>query len=291
MKNLFLFIAILAIASSCGRNSSEKAKPVALRLTTHKEAIDSLQKDSTAPRKPIKITAISPKKTTKFFIDNDISKLFYDPGQNPENVYNSRFDGFYGEDHYRIEFFLTEVKKDSLQPAIYHIKGKNRFKNTITNFEGTISFSKLSILSDPNIQTDAISKPISDVELNAKQVYSAEAVFELKEEEKAKGSGVFSGNLFIDFFEQTNGNMNLWFYTPDTYAMASGFKFEGQWTNYKKTLTRPVVWAKDLFAFSNTILTKFAIGDREVEINPKYRHLGWDKYWENDEWWHEQPVQ
>ena len=27
------------------------------------------------------------------------------------------------------------------------------------------------------------------------------------------------------------------------------------------------------------------MGEREVEINKEYRHLGWDNFWENDEWW------
>ena len=58
------------------------------------------------------------------------------------------------------------------------------------------------------------------------------------------------------------------------------------WTSYKnKSLVKPVIWAADLFRFANDILKDFSIGERDVEINKQYRSLGWDDFYENNEWW------
>ena len=62
---------------------------------------------------------------------------------------------------------------------------------------------------------------------------------------------------------------------------------EGTWTNYKTAEVKPIICALDLFMFANDILEDFSYGEREIEINENYRKLGWDTYWENDEWWSE----
>ena len=63
---------------------------------------------------------------------------------------------------------------------------------------------------------------------------------------------------------------------------------EGTWTSYtKKDMVKPFIIADDFFAVANGIIKDFSYGEREVEINPKYRSLGWETLWENDEWWHE----
>lgn len=277
---------MLVFGFSCTRNANDNSKPTAvpLQLITHKDAIDSLRKDTTAPLQPIRITDLSPEKTAAFFSTHNLASMLFD--SSIEGSYSNRFDGFYGNDHYRIEFFFSEVARDSLQPNVYHVIGKDRFKKNITPFEGTITFTKLATFKDPNLNEEHYNHE----EFDLKEAYTTEATFELKEDVTAKGSGIFSGKMRMDFFERKDGQTELWYFSTNAPAQASGFKFEGSWTNYKHTMTKPVVWAKDLFAFANNILTDFAIGEREVEINKKYRHLGWDNYWENDEWWHEGPA-
>jgi len=49
-----------------------------------------------------------------------------------------------------------------------------------------------------------------------------------------------------------------------------------------------VLASQDLFIFANDILEDFSFGEREIEINKKYRALGWDNYWENEEWWNDE---
>ncbi|MFN8345041.1 MAG: hypothetical protein U0X91_08555 [Spirosomataceae bacterium] len=283
MRKVFCLILVGLAGYSCTRKANESSKPTAIpiKLITHKEAADSLRKDTTAPLKPLRIVDLSADKTASFFSNHNLTALLFD--STLEGGYANRFDGFYGNDFYRIEFFFSVVQKDSLQPHVYHVKGKNRFKKTITPFEGTITFGKIATFTDPNLNEEHYEHD----EFELKEAYTAEADFELREEATAKGSGIFSGKMRMDFFERKDGAIELWYFSPNAPAQAGGFKFDGTWTNYKKTLTKPVVWAKDLFMFANNILTDFSIGEREVEINKKYRHLGWDNYWENEEWWHD----
>ncbi len=286
MKKALILLLCVLVWASCTRNAKESSKPTAIpiKLTTHKDAIDSLRKDTTAPLKPLQVTPLSPDKASTFFQNHDLSSLMY--FADAEDGHANRFDGFYGNDHYRIEFYFSEIKQDSLQPNVYHISGKNRFKKNVTPFEGTITFNQLASFKDPNLNEEHYEHD----EFELKEAYTAEAAFELKENPSVKGSGIFSGKMFIDFFERKDGNIELWYFSSNAPAQASGFKFEGSWSNYKNTLTKPVVWARDLFAFSNNILTDFSIGEREVEINKKYRHLGWETYWENEEWWYDSPT-
>ncbi|WP_428655813.1 hypothetical protein [Runella sp.] len=286
MNHYITLFLLFAICSSCTRKANDNSKPTAIpiKLVTHKDAIDSLRKDTTAPLQSIRVTNVSAEKTAAFFGNHDLALLLHDPSI--EGGYANRFDGFYGDDHYRIELFFSDVKRDSLQPNVYHVIGKDRFKKTITPFEGTITFTKLATFKDPNLNEEHYEHD----EFELKEAYTTEANFEFKENEATKGSGIFSGKMLMDFFERKDGQIELWYFSTNAPAQASGFKFEGSWTNYKKTMTKPVVWARDLFAFANNILTDFSIGEREVEINKKYRHLGWENYWENDEWWHDSTV-
>ncbi len=286
MNQLAAIFLIVFVGIACTRKANDNSKPTAVpvKLVTHKDAIDSLRKDTTAPLQPIKIADVSAENASEFFSNHDLSLLLHDPSA--EGGYSNRFDGFYGDDHYRIEMYFSEIKRDSLQPNVYHVVGKDRFKKNITPFEGTLTFTKLATFKDPNLNEEHYEHD----EFELKEAYTAEAAFELKEAETAKGSGIFSGKMLMDFFERKDGQIELWYFSTNAPAQASGFKFEGSWSNYKKTLTKPIIWARDLFAFANNILTDFSIGEREVEINKKYRHLGWDNYWENDEWWHEGPA-
>jgi len=284
-KAFFLGFAALTWYG-CARNTNENSKPTAVpvKLVTHKEAVDSLRKDTTAPLKALIVGPLSEKQLASFFGQHDVTPLLF--MTDAEGGYANRFDGFYGADHYRIEFYFSEVRRDSLNPTVYYVKGKNRYKKNITPFEGTLKFEKLATFKDPNHKEESYD---SD-EFALKESYSAQATFELKENAVFKGSGVFSGQMFLDFYERKDGTIDLWYYSQNAPAQGSGFKFDGNWRNYKTNQTKPVVWAKDLFIFANDILTDFSIGERDVEINKKYRHLGWDNYWENDEWWHDTPT-
>ena len=44
----------------------------------------------------------------------------------PEAKANPTMEGFYGPDHYRISFYFSKVRRDSLRSELYHIQGINR---------------------------------------------------------------------------------------------------------------------------------------------------------------------
>lgn len=283
MKNIIVSVGILLILSityySCSRNSQDKTK-LAAKLTTHKEAIDSLRIDNIA-EKPLRLTNLTKKQVKDSLLALDLSNLF--ASKNPEEGFSNRFDGLYGKDNYRIEMFFAEATKDAENATIYHIKGKSRFKNNITPFEGTITIDSLVAFEDPNIDTTNYDQE----SIRHKMLYSAVGNFVLKEDSTAKGSGIFSGKMTMDFLVRNDNLTELWYFSPQTKSKASGFRFIGEWQSYLTKVSKPVIWAKDLFSFVNEIIKDFSIGERDVEINAKYRHLGWDNYWEMDEWWHE----
>ncbi len=51
------------------------------------------------------------------------------------------YNGFYGPDHYRIEFYFASVTRDGLQLGHFNITGKSRYKKKITPFAGSPPFA------------------------------------------------------------------------------------------------------------------------------------------------------
>ena len=269
---IFVFAAalIFALAQCMNKSTPSVAKVAEAKVLTHKAAVDSLMVDSNAVRKPLIIKELNGRDGIAVLTQNDMSELLKQ--EYPAN-------GFYGDDHYRIEFVVSEVKRDEADARLYHIKGKNRFKKTISPFTGTVRLKTISEMIDPNIDTTETG------DLYFIKSYSVGGEFEIKEDSTLKSSGVFKGNMNMDFATKVDGTRELWFFSPESSAKGSGIKYEGTWTSYAKDKTKPVVWAADFFQFANTILKDFSMGEREVEINKEYRHLGWDNFWENDEWW------
>ncbi|GAB3835281.1 hypothetical protein [Hymenobacter jeollabukensis] len=193
-------------------------------------------------------------------------------------------NGFFGSDHYRIEFVFTRVERDARNPALYHISGKDRYKKRVSPLEGTIELTQLQPM-----------KPLEgspNGELTA--AYAATGQFELREGPEGNGSGVFRGKFALDFGRGTEQKPELatWGFTEESMAARrAGSRFEGQWTSNQTRKTKPVLWAdgNGLFAIAQDVFADFNVGERGPEINEKYAKLGWNTYWENDEWWAESP--
>jgi hypothetical protein len=92
----------------------------------------------------------------------------------------------------------------------------------------------------------------------------------------------------FEFSTYIQDKPSLWFYSKQLPSGGGGYTMEGTWASYtKKDMVKPFILADDFFAIANGILKDFSYGEREVEINEKYRSLGWQSFWENDEWWRE----
>ncbi|MBK9489131.1 MAG: hypothetical protein IPO07_10230 [Haliscomenobacter sp.] len=120
--------------------------------------------------------------------------------------------------------------------------------------------------------------------MGVQRIYSANGKFTLAEDSLKKYSGRFTGKMQMDFASYDKAPTEIWFFS-ETPNQGSGIRYDGLWTSYKTGKSKPVIWSKDLFRFANDILEEFSIGERDVEINEKYRKLGWDNFWENEEWW------
>jgi hypothetical protein len=272
------FATIVVLTTQCLNKqtaNAPKAQAVINPLKmTHKEGADTLRIDSTAPLKPLNFKALNSKEAMAFLTENNLDTLFHT---------GYPLNGFYGEDRYRIEYLFETTKRDDKDPTLFHVKGRNRYKKVITAFEGTIRITQLSEFTDPNLDTIEVN------DMHVKKFYAAQGEFELKEDPTLKTSGVFKGKLKMEFNTRTDEYpIDFWFQSEQLPSGGGGYRMDGTWTSYvKKDMVKPVILAHDLFRFANDILKDFSYGEREVEINPKYRSLGWESFWENDEWWHE----
>lgn len=283
-NNLFLRIsmavsAICLVWAACVNQSKPEkiaiAKVEPVRLQTHAEAADTLLADSTMPRKPLKFRQLQWQELNKFLSSHDLAPMLQN--NYPDN-------GFYGENRYRIEFVFTKVVKSSTDPTIYFVEGKNRHKKVVTPFKGTMRIAQVRSFIDPNIDEAETE------EIGFGDKFAVAGTFEFPEDSaQLATSGLFKGNFKLDFAE-LKGNpeftQDLWFFSNDAPANGSGYRFDGTWTSFvKKDMVKPVIWSRDIFRFANDILKDFSYGERDIEINQAYRELGWDNYWDAEEWW------
>ncbi len=294
MKKLLpiLLPATLAIFCwNCGQNPAPNTTPTAqampvrnVQLLTHKEMADSLLIDSTAALKPLIYKKLTPAAAKALLTENRIEKMIVNDA--PDN-------GFYGDNHYRIEFILTDMQPMPDNPLIYKVKGKNRYKKTISAFEGLLEIKSVAEFKDENLD----ASEYRDEVLNVGNGYTLQGVFNFKEDSTMSSSGQFAGDFTMEFYTpkdkndpETGGDAQLWFCSSNSPSQGSGFRFTGNWTGFKNpSVKKPVIWSRDIFRFANDILANFYYGERDVTINPKYRALGWDSYWEGEEWWTESP--
>ena len=252
-------------------DTSPVVDAVAMARQTHKEAIDTLRTDTNAPLLPLKYTTLDKEAAVAVLQKLDLNTILVKEW--PDN-------GFYGTDHYRIEFIFNETQKSVNDPMVYSIKGKNRFKKTISNYAGLLEVTNLSEFSDPNLDSIDIEN------LDFTKAYTLSGNFRFYEDSTLNTSGLFAGTFKIDFVVKKDGTADSWYYSLQSPTKGASYIFDGNWTSYKQKIApKPVFFARDLFMVANDILAEFSYGEREVEINPKYRHLGWDNFWDGEEWW------
>ncbi len=279
---VFSILTILFLSQCFSKTGTPPDKKPEIKLITHKEGADSIRRDTNAPIKALSLKPLKGKASYEYLKKYDLSSFFQ--SQYPKN-------GFYGEDHYRIEYIFTEVKQDSVNVNIYHVKGKNRHKKVVSDFEGFFRLLDVYEIQDPNISTNDYFN-----DENATKIYGSIGDFEFVEKGDSKYSGTFKGKLTAEWANHYNPETKelelngLWFYSENLPSKGAGYRFDGNWTSKSGDRTVPFIWAEDIFRFGNDILADFSYGEREVIINKKYRSLGWDEYlYDADEWWNETP--
>lgn len=269
---VFCLFGLMQCTQKAAQQTVKETEPTP--LVTHAEGADTLRDESITESevKPIKLKWLNSAGMHGLLDTLDLSDIVV--SQDWAEL------GFYGEDRYKIEFYFSEVTKDEKDPFLYHIVGKNRHKKVVSEFKGSFRIDSLAQVSDPNLDTEEVG------DMGVQRIYSANGKFTLAEDSLKKYSGRFTGKMQMDFGAYDKAPIELWYFS-ETPNKGSGIRYDGTWTSYKTGKSKPVIWSKDLFRFANDILKDFSIGERDVEINEKYRKLGWDNFWENEEWWAE----
>ncbi|OON69263.1 hypothetical protein [Hymenobacter sp. CRA2] len=200
-------------------------------------------------------------------------------------------NGFFGADKYRIEFVFTEATRDTLQPHVYHVRGKDRFKDFVTPFEGTVVLERLA---DQPPLSAALKQEIEDrgYDFGDDEPYKYSAVghFVLREDVGRAKAGEFRGDVALDFRVDKDGKIAAYAIDKTLPSQGGVVKFSGTWTSYSSGQRKPLVLVEDIMTYGPSIFEDFVLGEREADFNPKYAKLGWNTYWENKEWWAETPT-
>ncbi|QIX60075.1 hypothetical protein HER32_02270 [Hymenobacter sp. BT18] len=198
-------------------------------------------------------------------------------------------NGFYGPDHYRIEFAMLKVRQDSVNPAHYFVQGKNRYKKVVTPFSGEIMLTQLTNQPKMTVPKGEKGKGWRKYvdEQNQLNAYVALGKFTFTEAAGHKGAGTFSGDVIVEFLVSEEGELSAFCRNRQFNSRGGEILFDGKWTNPDTQQQKAVVWVSNIMSFRQDVFAEFTIGERDPDFNPKYAKLGWDTYWQNDEWWAE----
>jgi hypothetical protein len=266
MNKPFYFLVLLALAS-CQQPAAKEAQAVAAPPVT----------PITTPAKPALATAAQPAPEMQEFLRKfEVGKLLL--------LNDGPLNGFMGADHYRVELVFSEVVRDSSHANRYWVRGKSRFKKTITPMAGYITLDQVQ--DQPRLTKKKQGQSGARAQ-HADQLpaYSALGRFQLREDSLQRGAGTFAGEVVIDFVVGQDGQLSIETQSPQTPSQDAGIKLEGSWTSYATGQKKPVVLAYYIWAYGESVLKNFNVGERGPEINPKYAKLGWDDFWDNEEWW------
>ena len=188
-------------------------------------------------------------------------------------------NGCFGYDGRRLEFVFTSVQADAKSPGRYLVAGKFRCYGDVTTFRGSIEVQQVQRLPAETAGAQEGDAP----------VYCATGGFALQASSAHGLGGRFDGRLALDFQLRPSGRAALAPYTANPATRNGGLLFDGAWRDDPAGDAVPAVWKQGM-AVARQVLTRFKIGDRDPHINPRYARLGWNTYWQNDEWWVEKQV-
>ena len=202
--------------------------------------------------------------------------------------------GCFGANGHLLEMAFLQVRRDSLRPTTYLIRGKSRFKKIVTQFTGRIQLDR--VVKQPKYSADSSEwMGYSDYGYYKKlPAYTATGTFILREKATQPGAGIFRGAVAIDFTCEADGSVKLQCLTTKTPTQMGELKFEGTWRGNTSGRVQPVMWLGSFISYQGAgalqDLLVTNVGGRGSHLNPKYAHLGWNEAWQNDEWWADSPT-
>ena len=286
-----LFLLVLA-ASACQPGGKAGTQPLASRpataevdSTAQTAAADLAWKvaDSLRRNNPLQLPPLGPTDTLaaadyELLRSHDFSILWC--AQNFKRQMHSPMEGFYGPTHYRISVYFDQVWRDSLRLDRYLVCGRDRYHKVITPFCGTITVQSIV---QAKLDVDNSYQPTDSV-----RTFVVRAIYKFIEDPATKGAGIYRGEAQLDAYEDQHGQLRL----ADIYGTSynptggGGVLFRGDWTDNLTGRRRPAAWAANLEAVApQPVMEEQQAGGRVGDVDPILARLGWNEFWENDEWW------
>jgi hypothetical protein len=270
MKTPFRLLAFALATTAC----QPQTDATATKATLVAPAVAAAKPDATGQNTAAASSALLPQVDLSYAWSNARAEAKSDP----------TMEGFYGPDHYRISFYFSKVRRDSLHPEQYHIWGKNRYKKVVTPFEGTVTVTNFAALPDTVEMTHS----------RTLRAYTAFAEYVLREDPKTKGAGVYSGKAMLDFcVDARNQARQATFIGIDlglgNPTKGSGLLFQGVWQDNRTGQQKPAAWSSNFLVIVPEALEKIGLGSRGDTVYPELAKYGWNEWYENDEWWAKAP--
>ncbi|MBO0357979.1 hypothetical protein J0X19_08490 [Hymenobacter sp. BT186] len=293
--SIFTLLSLFTIVTSCKQQpAANTAMPKPPQQTASIAPTAPPPARNSAPPTPPALPAVLPaQQLHQFLLEHDVAPLLCSVHNGVETT---PYNGFFGTDRHRIEVVLLHVRSDSTQPWLLHVTGKSRFKGKIMNLEGTVEL--LSIRHQPplNQAEEEHEKAQESMRMlttipatgdnKLVEFYTISGRFDWQEPHQ-KAGGRFTGQAELDVAITRGNKLLSCSLRKTTGARGADLLFDGKWNNYQSGQEKPFILAENVGGFAEQVLKNFEIGERDVVINPKYAKLGWNEYWENDEWWAE----
>ncbi len=172
-------------------------------------------------------------------------------------------DGVLGNNYWRIQFVIIGAEKDKHNPYLYHITGKSKLRDTITDFTGTIEVIEALMNNSDPTEIDSTTHGY---------LYTK---YHFQQDNKLPNTGIFAGtesSLFqIDTIHKQLTSDTVVGIGDDDYANDT---FVGTWVKYNSTKPLKCIWGNGRLPFT----FDFDTGDGDIAPNERYRKNGWQGY-------------
>ncbi|MBH8567508.1 hypothetical protein KB206_01325 [Microvirga sp. STS02] len=291
-KTLYPFL-LVGLLAACQQQKPAATVPTATPPTTQPELVGEKAAPAETPLPALFTAADTLTQPMRDLLQTqDLSGLWH----NNDGIDRDKpvFEGFFGPDHYHFAMAFTEVTRDPTNPAVYHVAGKCRYRKNIRPFGGTLTVRRIADLAYPGfLQAKSIQEERAADSVSGR-TYTAHGQLQLREEQK-ENSGVFEGEIMLDFYTVPGQRPN--FVTVYDHegienrlpTRGSGLLLRGNRRNVTTGQVKSFTVAPWVATVAPDVFKDFMLDERMGEINPKYAKLGWNEYWNNDEWWADSP--
>ena len=187
-------------------------------------------------------------------------------------------NGFFGSNYRRLELVFTQMRRDAKTPGRYYVQGKDRRSQRVRAFSGTLTFETLEA---GEASSKVLPQPYSSHRAVCACTSSPAATTPTAAPSAAPWPSILGATRTAAWLSTP---------APPTRPPTTAVSCSKACGPTPSTGRKSTVLVKNGTAVTYQILSDFDIGDRGMQINPKYTRVGWDSYWDNAEWWADSPV-